>query len=455
MSSLELLTIPPPSHLYIPLSDVKGHPLTSLVKVGNTVLPDQALAYHEDTVVHAAYGGVVQSLSLHPMIFHKPFSVMTLVIKTEPSLQAVPPLKHRNFHDMVLNSGVIGMGGAGFSTARKCVPKIHSILINAMECEPVIKADECLMHNYPENIIAGIKLLQDQYPEAVCYFCMEESKSIDMVSTLPHFVQVKVLPAHYPSGAERTLIRSVLQHELPVGVPASDQGILCINISTVAAMADAAVGKPLTHRIITVADNIHHRSVNIMAAVGTRVIDILTSLNTDVPTFKCSQGGQYMPTRIYDLNAPVMKTTNCILIEPDIQQDIMPCIRCSACVPVCPEQLLPQQLYWHLKADDLEHAKSLNLEACIACGACDAVCPSHIPLAPLFAYGKERIYLEKQEQGARVLSEERYTARESRKARLLELREQKREIKRESLTLDDRKRAIQAALERVKEKQPP
>lgn len=436
--------------LYIPLVDVKTRPLNTSLKPGDIVLPNQLLASNQDTTVHAPIGGCIEAITLHPMIFHKPIQVNTMVINTDLTLQAAEPIEHRHFVDLVLQSGIIGMGGAGFSTARKCVPNIQHVLLNAMECEPVITADQALMQMYPEKVIQGIIALQQAYPQAIFYFCMESGKPSDIVTLIPSSIQVRILTAHYPSGAERTLIQSVLGQTLPVGSPASDHGILCINIGTVAAIGDAAQGKPLTHRMVTIADTLNDTSTNMMVAIGTPIADIVSSLNIDIEGKRLSQGGKFMPTPIHDIRSPLMKTTNCILIESSHTPEVMPCIRCAACVPVCPEQLLPQQLYWHLKDDDLEAASKLNLESCITCGACDAVCPSHIPLASLFAYGKENIGIVTAEKQLRQQTQQRFDAREARKVRLTELREQKREIKRAELTLDDKKRAIAEALERVK-----
>lgn len=454
MSSFDLVVLPLPSHLYLPLVDAKCRPLYNKIKPGDKVQPDQLLAHNNDTYLHAPCGGLIKAIVEHPFIFHKALSVPTIVLQTQAHL---PAFKHTPgpLTDTILKQGIVGMGGAGFSTARKCAPMIHSVLLNAMECEPEITADETLLIHHSEKVIAGILALQQQYPAATFYFCTEDNKLSAIAAIkelLPASVLMKILPAHYPSGAERTLVKSILNIDLPVGTPASEQGILCVNIATVAAIADAMKGKPLTHRVVTVAHAMNGSSVNIMVPVGTAVIDVLDFLNIDTRDIRVSQGGSYMPTPIFDLHAPLHKTSTCILIQQSISPEIMPCIRCSACVPVCPEQLLPQQLYWHLKSNDSAGAAALNLEACIACGACNAACPSHIPLASLFSYGKERARLQMEEKTSRALSEKRYATRESRKARLAELREQKRMIKRESLSLDEKKLAIAAALARVQER---
>jgi Na+-translocating ferredoxin:NAD+ oxidoreductase RnfC subunit len=72
----------------------------------------------------------------------------------------------------------------------------------------------------------------------------------------------------------------------------------------------------------------------------------------------------------------------------------MPCIRCGACVDVCPADLLPQQLYWHARAKEFDKAQDYHLFSCIECGCCSYVCPSHIPLVQYYRYAKNEIWAQ-------------------------------------------------------------
>jgi Na+-translocating ferredoxin:NAD+ oxidoreductase subunit B len=63
-----------------------------------------------------------------------------------------------------------------------------------------------------------------------------------------------------------------------------------------------------------------------------------------------------------------------------------PCIHCGDCMPACPRNLAPQQLFLH--RDSLADLDILNLEDCIECGRCDRVCPSSIALTSTFKHAK-------------------------------------------------------------------
>ncbi|MEI8647921.1 4Fe-4S dicluster domain-containing protein [Paraglaciecola sp. Hal342] len=115
----------------------------------------------------------------------------------------------------------------------------------------------------------------------------------------------------------------------------------------------------------------------------------------------------------------MVKITNCLLLptsneiaEPEAEQ---PCIRCSACADACPASLLPQQLFWHSKAKELDKAQDYNLFDCIECGACAYVCPSEIPLVHYYRVAKAEIRVEQEEKQKSDKARERF---ESRAARL-------------------------------------
>jgi electron transport complex protein RnfC len=65
-----------------------------------------------------------------------------------------------------------------------------------------------------------------------------------------------------------------------------------------------------------------------------------------------------------------------------------PCIRCGACVEVCPWDLEPTRLYKLIEQGDTAAAEREGLSRCTECGCCAYACPSHIPLVALLRAGK-------------------------------------------------------------------
>jgi electron transport complex protein RnfC len=135
--------------------------------------------------------------------------------------------------------------------------------------------------------------------------------------------------------------------------------------------------------------------------------------------------------------------------EPDLSlTDMeMPCIRCGACIDVCPAHLQPQQLLRQLRADDFDTAETDGLFDCSECGRCDPVCPSRIPLLQVFRTGKDAVRQRAQTMAVADAARERFESRQRRLQReAAETAARQSERKAQVANPD----AIAAALERAK-----
>ena len=54
-------------------------------------------------------------------------------------------------------------------------------------------------------------------------------------------VEVKALPAIYPQGGEKTLVKAALNREIPAGKLPADCGCVIDNIGTLVAISDALI----------------------------------------------------------------------------------------------------------------------------------------------------------------------------------------------------------------------
>jgi electron transport complex protein RnfC len=141
--------------------------------------------------------------------------------------------------------------------------------------------------------------------------------------------------------------------------------------------------------------------------------------------------------------------SNKIEFDLSVMDQEMPCIRCGACVDVCPAQLQPQRLLQQLRADDFEQAGAEGLFDCSECGRCDIVCPSRIPLLQVLRSGKKLIRQRARQTGAADAARERYLSRLERLRReAIETAVRQSERKAQVASPD----AVAAALERAKAK---
>ena len=92
----------------------------------------------------------------------------------------------------------------------------------------------------------------------------------------------------------------------------------------------------------------------------------------------------------------------------------------------------------------------------LECGCCDYVCPSQIPLVQYYRYAKSTIWQQEKEKTFSDISRQRHEFHNLRIEREKKEREQRHKQKRKAVektsSKDDKKAAIQAAMERVRNK---
>jgi electron transport complex protein RnfC len=343
--------------------------------------------------------------------------------------------------EKIRDCGIAGMGGAGFPAAVKLDPRGHvpidTLIINGTECEPYITADDMLMREQAQEIIAGVEILAYLLDEPEDVLIGIEDNKPEAIAALRAAAEgtrfnVVVFPTKYPSGGEKQLIQILTGREVPnSGLPAN-VGVVSQNVGTARAIYRAVrFGEPLISRVTTVVGEALQRQRNIEVPIGTPIQHILDNHGVDRARMqRIVIGGPMMGYTIEDERAPVIKTTNCILVPTDKELPPPPpaqaCIRCGFCAEACPASLLPQQLYWYARADDREKLQAYNLFDCIECGCCSYVCPSSIPLVQYYRAAKGDIRIAEEEKEKSDRARERFEFRKLR----LEKAERERELKR-------------------------
>jgi len=339
-------------------------------------------------------------------------------------------------------AGIAGMGGAGFPAAIKLSPKaehrIDQLIINAAECEPYITADDMLMRERAADIIGGIEILQRIINCKETIVGIEDNKpqAIEAMRRAAQGsgIEIAVVPTKYPSGGEKQLIYLLTGKEVPSGGIPAQVGVVCQNVGTSAAIYRAIVhGEPLISRVTTLTGQALREPGNFEVLLGTPIAALLQAAEVDLERLdRLVMGGPMMGFTLHSTAIPVVKTSNCILAAsnaelapPALEQS---CIRCGACADVCPADLLPQQLYWYAKNEDLERAQQHNLMDCIECGACAYVCPSHIPLVQYYRFAKGEVRNAMAEQQKADRARQRFEARQQR----LENEQAEREARRKA-----------------------
>ncbi|WP_086971164.1 electron transport complex subunit RsxC [Vibrio coralliirubri] len=468
-----------PEEIVLPVKQHIGKPGNLLVAAGDTVLKGQQLTALDTGFtlpVHAPTSGVITAIEPRTTAHPSGLSEMCVVIKPDGLDTWIEKNPVEDFStktsdellDVIRQAGISGMGGAGFPTAKKLqsgLGRTDILIVNAAECEPYITSDDKLLQEHANEVLKGIEVVEHILQPKLTVIGIEDNKP-DAIKALEiaakdKDIVIRVIPTKYPSGGEKQLIKILTNKEVPAGGIPADIGVLVQNVGSLYSIKRAVIdGEPVVNRVVTLTGKTFKQPRNVWALLGTPVHELLEEFGykADKKLPRLILGGPMMGFTLPHANVPITKTSNCILaptrreISPSTYE--MECIRCSACAEACPASLLPQQLQWHAKANELDKCEELNIKDCIECGACAFVCPSEIPLVQYYRQAKAEIKTRKDEataaERAKIRFEEKNARMERDKAERENRFKKAADNRRKDMKSADGDDAIAAAIARVK-----
>ena len=154
----------------------------------------------------------------------------------------------------IKEAGVIGAGGAGFPTHAKLTSQAEFILMNAAECEPLLRVDQQLMAMKTDEIIQGFAMAGRAISaqKAIIGIKKKHGAVIEKLHEriqalgLAEFVEVGLLPDMYPAGDEQVLVYELTGRVVPeAGIPIM-VGCVVVNSETSLNIFKAAQGLAVT-----------------------------------------------------------------------------------------------------------------------------------------------------------------------------------------------------------------
>ncbi len=419
----------PAGDLVFPLNMHIGKPAKPIVKKGDPVLVGQTIAEADGFVsanIISSCSGKVKAIEKRENAARA--HVMSIVIENDGlytpieglgAVRSLEEVSDKEILDAVKWAGIVGMGGAGFPTHVKLVPKdpegIDYVIANGCECEPYITSDDSLMQEKGRQIVDGMKLLLQLFPNAEGVIAIEENKpaaikAMEGVCAGEKGVRVQVVRTKYPQGGERNLISVISGRDLRAGQLPADVGCIVDNVSTIYAVYNAVCRTtPLIRRRLSVSGDAVVNPHTLIAPIGTDVGEIVAScgIKEGVTVKKVIGGGPMMGNSMNTVHVPVAKTTNSILLLTEDEVELAElqktaCIRCGRCTHACPIHLVPQMMAVAAeKKDYASYERRYYGLDCISCGSCTYVCPAKRPLTQLFKQTKAAILAEKARARAR------------------------------------------------------
>ncbi|SMC70462.1 4Fe-4S dicluster domain-containing protein [Sporomusa malonica] len=347
--------------------------------------------------------------------------------------------------DVIKAAGVIGAGGAGFPTHAKLTSKAEYILLNGAECEPLLRVDQQLMEQFPDEIIRGLEAA-GRYIEARKAVIGIKGKHKEVVVLmreritalgLSNYVEVMELRDIYPAGDEQVLVHELTQRIVPEASIPLKVGCVVINSETALNIAQAIAGSPVTETYITVAGDIPHR-MTLKVPVGISIREVFKQCGVDnVDDYAVIDGGPMMGSVMNNLDGYVTKKSKgYVLLKKDhflIRKKSVSvdrarvigktaCEQCRMCTDLCPRYLLGHNMQPH----KVMRALSYNLadvkdqqiaQLCCECNACELFsCPANLHPKSVNILYKQKLA----EQGIRYQPTQlNFEARSAREYRLI------------------------------------
>jgi len=409
--------LPLPKQVMIPVSQHIGAPAKIAVKRKDSIKVGQVIATSSHFVsanIHSSVSGTV--LKIDRVFDASGFRRDVVVIKVDgdewdesidksEELVSEIKLSQEEIINKISEMGIVGLGGATFPTHVKLsIPhgrKAEVLIINGVECEPYLTSDHRLMLEKAEELLVGTKILMKALGVEKAYIGIENNKEdaiikLGQLSSKYEGLEVVPLKVKYPQGGEKQLIKAITGREVPSGGLPIVVGAVVQNVGTAFAVYEAVQkNKPLFERVVTVTGKSVKDPKNLKVRIGTPVnqlINFAGGLPAD--TGKVISGGPMMGKALNSLDAPVAKGTSGILILPDTESsrsEVLPCIRCTKCVGVCPMGLEPFLLMTLGKKQIWERDEKERVMDCIECGSCSFICPSNRPLLDYIRLGKNKV----------------------------------------------------------------
>ncbi|HAU4284403.1 cobalamin reductase PduS [Citrobacter freundii] len=307
----------------------------------------------------------------------------------------------QTIRERVRAAGVVGAGGAGFPAHVKLQAQVDTFLVNAAECEPMLKVDQQLMAVQAERLIHGVQYAMTATGASSGIIALKEKyqEAINALTPLlPAGIRLHILPDVYPAGDEVLTIWMATGRRVPPAALPVSVGVVVNNVQTVLNIARAVEQQyPVTRRTLTVNGAVA-RPITLTVPVGMSLRDVLAlagGATVDDPGF--INGGPMMGGLITSLDTPVSKTTGGLLVLPKshalIQRRMQDertvlsvaktvCEQCRLCTDLCPRHLIGHELSPHLlvRAVNYQQAATpqllLTALTCSECNVCESVaCP--------------------------------------------------------------------------------
>ncbi|MFW6137609.1 MAG: 4Fe-4S dicluster domain-containing protein [Spirochaetota bacterium] len=300
--------------------------------------------------------------------------------------------------EIIRTCGVVGAGGAGFPTHVKVDTRVDTVVINGVECEPLLANDRYLLETRGVSILKGLELIMDSCGARRGYLAVKQKYGalilqLQQLAGTREDIEVFPVGDFYPAGDEYVLVNEITGRLVPEGGIPPQAGCLVQNVETTTNIFEAYQNQtPVTRRHLTCTGEVKEPSI-VLSHIGATLGEVIAVCGgATVDDYVVIAGGPVMGEVTTDLDSPVTKTTGGILvlprIHPLVERKMLPlevlikrsrtaCCQCTYCTELCPRYLLGYQIQPHRIMRQIIFGLSSAAEItenaflCSGCGLCE------------------------------------------------------------------------------------
>ena len=301
-------------------------------------------------------------------------------------------------------AGVVGAGGGGFPAHVKFAAKAEIVIGNGAECEPLLHKDAAVIEHRARDVVRGMELVMDQVGAREGVLGIKEKKKAVVAAAQAACagsrVRVHLLGDYYPAGDEYDLVFAVTGRLIPPqGLPLQ-VGAVVSNVETLVQVAAAAEGRPVTHKMVTIAGAVADPST-FEVPLGTSYRDLIAAAGGATCADPVLQiGGMMMGRTSESLDVSITKADAGAIVLPRehkaIERKLRPkdaqarigrsaCDQCRYCTEFCPRFLLGYAVEPHQVMRGLGFSTAGSAQwnpwasLCCSCGLCTLyACPEDL-----------------------------------------------------------------------------
>lgn len=294
--------------------------------------------------------------------------------------------------EMVMNAGILGAGGAGFPTHVKINCKAEVVIVNGAECEPLLRVDQQVMELYAAEVVEGLRLVVEHTGAKEGVIALKAHyhgavKALEEAAEGMDNIRLHLLRAYYPAGDEQQIVHEVTGRVVPTGGLPLDVGAVVCNASTLLNVAQAAAGKKVVEKYVTVGGAVRQPKT-VKVPVGISCEELLEAAGGVTEPCRYLIGGPCMGKVTDTADVPVTKTTGGLLAIPvnhpywrtrdeklNLQLIQSVCCQCSICTQMCPRNALGLNVQPHKAMRTIAQGIDLlgdanGIFSCCNCGLC-------------------------------------------------------------------------------------